>query len=79
MYSDRISLYQKIEQERGTKVIAYVTGDQRGLIESVAGGSHVLISEGTLTRATIQIQPGVPGIQISDQRLFEGWRHNPDE
>ena len=52
---------------------------RRALIESVAGGSHVLISEGIITRTTTQIQPGVPGIQISDKRLFEGWRHNPDE
>ncbi len=50
----------------------------RALIESVEGGSHVFISEGTLTHSTIQIQPGVPGIQINDQRLFEGWRHHPN-
>jgi hypothetical protein len=52
---------------------------RRVLIESVAGGTDVYLSEGTLNRQlqTMQ-QPGLPPIQnvvINDQRTFEGWRH----
>jgi len=50
---------------------------RRALIESVAGGSHVFISEGTLLRQQIQIQPGVIQNAITDNRTFEGWRHFP--
>lgn len=31
MYSDRLKFYQKIESERNSKVIAYVTGDRPGM------------------------------------------------
>lgn len=31
MYSDRIALYQELEKARGSKVLAYVTGDRPGL------------------------------------------------
>ena len=31
MYQDRIALYEAIERSRDTKVLAYVTGDRRGL------------------------------------------------
>lgn len=47
----------------------------RALIESVDGGSHVFVSEGSLTRQQVQIQPGVVGDAVHDQRTFEGWRH----
>ena len=52
---------------------------RRALIESVAGGSHVFISEGTLTRVIFEAQSGMRGVQFGDQRHFEGWRYNPDE
>ncbi|WP_223431562.1 SDH family Clp fold serine proteinase [Pseudomonas sp. GL-B-26] len=47
---------------------------RRGLVESLAGGSHYFSSEGVLFRID---QPGVPPqiIPIQDQRNFEGWRH----
>lgn len=60
---------------------------KRALIESVGGGSHAFVSEGTLTRQQIQLPPGMqlgpglmlpPGIMqqaITDNRTFEGWRH----
>ena len=50
---------------------------KRCLIESVDGGSHAFVSEGTLSKPP----PSVPGAfpqmiqgQIMDQRDFEGWR-----
>jgi len=46
----------------------------RALIESVAGGSHVFMSEGTLTQHQVQEQPGVIQLAVADQRSFEGWR-----
>jgi hypothetical protein len=50
---------------------------KRALIESVAGGSHVFMSEGTLSRQQLQIQPGIIQNAITDNRTFEGWRHFP--
>jgi hypothetical protein len=50
---------------------------KRALIESVAGGSDVFMSDGTLSRQQIQIQPGVIQNAITDNRTFEGWRHFP--
>lgn len=46
----------------------------RALIESVAGGSHVFVSEGTLTQHQVQGQAGVIQLAVADQRSFEGWR-----
>jgi hypothetical protein len=54
----------------------------RALIESIAGGSDVFVSEGILTRTKIPVMPGMPGMPamvqegIQDTRSFEGWRHN---
>jgi hypothetical protein len=61
----------------------------RALIESIAGGSDVFLSEGLLTKTKIQpgmpgmpAMPGIPGMPgivqelIQDTRSFEGWRHN---
>jgi hypothetical protein len=47
----------------------------RALIESAEAGSHAFISEGSLSRQQIQLQPGLVGDAINDQRQFEGWRH----
>lgn len=48
----------------------------RGLVESVAGGSHAFLTEGVYN-STVQQQPnsaqGVPAIR--DIRQFEGWKH----
>ena len=53
---------------------------RRALVESIAGGTDVFVSEGTLLRNTQMIQqaPNIPPIQrivIEDQRKFEGWKH----
>lgn len=49
----------------------------RAAIESVVGGSHQFLSEGTLTKTAVQ-QPGPAGVvvqdSINDNRKFEGWR-----
>lgn len=52
---------------------------RRILIESLQFGTHVFVSEGTLSRKvqTIPQQPPFPHLQstfIEDQRKFEGWR-----
>jgi len=31
MYKDRVKLYEKIEEARGSKILVYITGDRRGL------------------------------------------------
>jgi hypothetical protein len=46
----------------------------RAVLESMNGGKHTFISEGTLTRQQIQTPQG-PQIGLLDQRSFEGWRH----
>jgi len=58
---------------------------RRGLVESVAGGVHVYVSEGTLTKTQQgpqlppQLVAQMPQLQmmsvIQDDRTFEGWRH----
>ena len=49
----------------------------RAVIESVKTGSHKFVSEGTLTKSTVQ-QMGpvgpIPQESINDIRRFEGWR-----
>lgn len=47
---------------------------RRALIESVSGGAHQFVSQGVISRQRVEIQPGVNGEAISDQRSFEGWR-----
>jgi hypothetical protein len=47
----------------------------RGLIESVGGGSHRFVSEGTYSRQQVQVAPGVTQPAVADSRTFEGWRH----
>ena len=47
---------------------------RRALIESLAGGEHTFMSEGVLNRQRVEIQQGVSGYAINDQRRFEGWR-----
>jgi hypothetical protein len=50
---------------------------RRAVIESLSHGSHYFVSEGTLQRARIQVQPGVQQDAINDNRQFEGWRFIP--
>jgi len=47
---------------------------RRAIIESLTYGSHYFLSEGTLQRTKIQVQPGVHQDAINDNRKFEGWR-----
>ena len=51
----------------------------RALIESVEGGSHVLVSEGVLTYHQIEGPQGLAQQAVADQREFEGWRHSDDQ
>ncbi len=51
----------------------------RALIESVEGGSHAFVSEGVLARSSIEGPQGVVQHAVTDQRVFEGWRHNSEE
>jgi hypothetical protein len=46
----------------------------RCFIESVAHGSHVFVSEGTVTRTQVPAGPGVMQDAVTDARTFDGWR-----
>ena len=53
---------------------------RRVLIESIAGGTDVFVSEGTIVKQqqTIPQPPPLPPLQrtiLDDNRSFEGWRH----
>lgn len=45
----------------------------RGLIESVTSGSFGFVSEGTVTRSTVQTPQGAQEL-LDDRRTYEGWR-----
>lgn len=44
---------------------------RRGILESVAGGSDVFVSEGTMSN----VHAPNGQLQIIDERVFDGWRH----
>lgn len=47
----------------------------RGVIESVGSGSFGFVTEGQMSRATVQLPPpNPPQEQFQDQRTFEGWK-----
>ena len=49
---------------------------RRGLIESLNNGTDVFLSEGTLSKQSFIPAPGMPPqINLSDDRTFEGWKH----
>lgn len=49
---------------------------RRGLIESINNGTDVFVSEGELVKQSFVPAPGMaPQISLSDNRIFEGWRH----
>ena len=49
---------------------------RRVLVESLANGTDVFLSEGELAKQMITPVPGVaPQINLSDNRIFEGWKH----
>ena len=45
MYKDRLAFYKRIEKERNSKVIAYVTGDRRGMETQIASDVPDVILE----------------------------------
>lgn len=47
---------------------------RRCILESVQGGTDVLISEGVLTKQVVPTPAGNK-LMIQDNRVFEGWRH----
>ncbi len=47
----------------------------RGLVESVAGGSHRFISEGRVVKGTVVDQNNVKHETVEDKRTGEGWKH----
>ena len=51
---------------------------QRALIESVDGGCHAFVSEGVLTRRQVEGPQDVVQQAVTDQRIFEGWRHSDE-
>ena len=50
-------------------------GLRRGLLESLAGGSHYFASGGTITKKAIQVAPNQIQEIVEDNRTFEGWKH----
>ena len=50
---------------------------RRVLIESLSYGTDVFVSEGTMQKG-IQQTPAGPREFINDNRVFEGWRHDPN-
>jgi len=47
----------------------------RALVESLSGGSHSFVSEGRLSKMSVQGSNGMPVEQIQDARTYEGWRY----
>ena len=55
---------------------SYPYSFRRVIIESVALGTDVFISEGELSKSSVVPAPGMmPQINMTDNRTFEGWRH----
>jgi hypothetical protein len=48
---------------------------RRAIVETLAGGVDLYVSEGVLSRQNVMTPQG-PQLTIQDQRLFEGWRHD---
>lgn len=74
--AQELALYSKfdVNSQMGGQLQAKYSC-KRAFIESVEGGSHFFISEGSLHKRQIQIEPGVEQVAIQDQREFEGWRY----
>jgi hypothetical protein len=49
---------------------------KRGLIESITGGQHVFVSEGTITKKTAPTPSGIVTTGFEDQKSYEGWKFN---
>ena len=47
---------------------------RRCLIESISGGCHAFVSDGTLTKGTTPGPNGTVVTQVTDNRTFEGWK-----
>lgn len=48
----------------------------RGLVDTLSAGTTIYLSEGQLSRRTIQIPPNPPQVTLHDERRFDGWRHH---
>ena len=58
------------------KSTAFSYSFRRGLIESIYNGTDVFVSEGKLTKQSFVPAPGMAAqFNISDNRIFEGWKH----
>ena len=57
----------------GNSQLAYRA--RRSLIESLAGGTHVFTSEGSLFQTNLPAQNGGTQTIFHDRRNFEGWKH----
>lgn len=49
---------------------------KRGLIESLACGSHVFATEGAIRIREVQVAEGMTQSVIEERKDFEGWRHD---
>lgn len=50
---------------------------RRAIIETISGGVHVFLSEGTMQKTQVQHPNGIVQTAFQDDRTFEGWRHEP--
>ena len=86
MYKLIKKIYDDISEELGFGVpfdpmaVSQVNNGEynvtRALIESIDGGRDAFVTEGTVTRITVQGIPGQPPQQaIQSTKLFEGWKH----
>ena len=79
---DIISLELKLTEPLNINTLSVMLGNSdqvactftRGFIESVAGGSHAFLTEGTLTRRQGQDEFGQISQGVGFQPDFEGWR-----
>ncbi len=73
-YAEELKLLQPYSQQVALGTAAATPYlENRGLIESTAGGCYSFVSEGNLSGKNVQTPLG-PQRAIEDQRTFEGWR-----
>jgi len=77
-------IYDDISDELELKVPynqQTILGDQKdkgfkltlALLESLRGGCHAFVSKGTLHKKTFEIQPGIQGTAIEENRIYDRW------
>ncbi|MDR1882203.1 MAG: hypothetical protein LBR26_05400 [Prevotella sp.] len=78
---DNISKELELENSYNPAIILngadnYPYSFRRVLIESLSNGTDVFLSEGELIKQTFMPAPSMePQINLSDNRTFEGWKH----